>query len=94
MALLNAPQTITTSARGCLRAASAALVLASIIVPVVVATSSAHAQSRNYRVLYGFTGTRGPNPYSGLVRDAAGNLYGTTYGGGAYGYGMVFELTP
>jgi uncharacterized repeat protein (TIGR03803 family) len=26
--------------------------------------------------------------------DAAGNLYGTTVGGGTYGYGTVFELTP
>jgi uncharacterized repeat protein (TIGR03803 family) len=26
--------------------------------------------------------------------DAAGNLYGTTYSGGIYGVGSVFELTP
>ena len=26
--------------------------------------------------------------------DGAGNLYGTTYSDGAYGYGNVFELTP
>ena len=26
--------------------------------------------------------------------DSAGNLYGTTYYGGAYGYGTVFELNP
>lgn len=29
-----------------------------------------------------------------LVFDASGNLYGTTYGGGAYGHGSVFELSP
>lgn len=29
-----------------------------------------------------------------LVRDAAGNLYGTTYGGGTYGAGTVFKVTP
>jgi uncharacterized repeat protein (TIGR03803 family) len=34
----------------------------------------------------------GINPESTLVFDAAGNLYGTTYAGGANGYGTVFEL--
>ena len=29
-----------------------------------------------------------------LVMDAAGNLYGTTYGDGAYNVGSVFKLTP
>jgi uncharacterized repeat protein (TIGR03803 family) len=28
----------------------------------------------------------------GLIFDASGNLYGTTYDGGAYGYGAAFEL--
>jgi hypothetical protein len=27
-----------------------------------------------------------------LITDSAGNLYGTTYDGGAIGYGAVFEL--
>ncbi|MGA2425624.1 MAG: choice-of-anchor tandem repeat GloVer-containing protein [Terriglobales bacterium] len=31
---------------------------------------------------------------SGLTPDAAGNLYGTTYAGGAFGPGEVFELSP
>lgn len=31
-------------------------------------------------------------PQAGLVRDAAGDLYGTTYSGGAYGWGTVFKL--
>ena len=33
-------------------------------------------------------------PYAGLVRDAQGNLYGTTYAGGLAGAGTVFELSP
>lgn len=33
-------------------------------------------------------------PTAGLVRDASGNLYGTTFKGGTYGRGMVFELSP
>ena len=30
----------------------------------------------------------------GLIFDAAGNLYGAASHGGAYGYGVVYELTP
>jgi uncharacterized repeat protein (TIGR03803 family) len=47
-------------------------------------------------VLYGFTGTAGDGyePVAGVVRDPAGNLYGTTYLGGANGAGMVFKVDP
>jgi uncharacterized repeat protein (TIGR03803 family) len=34
----------------------------------------------------------GSSPYGGVIFDTAGNLYGTTLGGGAYGQGTVFEL--
>jgi len=36
----------------------------------------------------------GNTPYSSLIMDTKGNLYGTTAKGGAYGGGTVFELTP
>jgi len=43
--------------------------------------------------LYSFDGFGlGGNPASTLVRDAEGNLYGTTVWGGGPGYGTVFEL--
>ncbi len=46
-------------------------------------------------VLYNFAGgTDGANPGNGLIRDVAGNFYGTTQVGGAYGGGTVFELSP
>jgi hypothetical protein len=46
-------------------------------------------------VLYTFTcGTDGASPAAGLVRDQAGNLYGTTTTKGEFDYGTVFQLTP
>src|ERR1700733_4394396 len=44
-------------------------------------------------VLYSFTGgADGAFPISALVRDRAGNLYGTTTQGGSAGAGVVFKL--
>jgi uncharacterized repeat protein (TIGR03803 family) len=36
----------------------------------------------------------GSGPYTGVLFDALGNLYGTTYNGGASGLGTVYELSP
>jgi uncharacterized repeat protein (TIGR03803 family) len=48
-----------------------------------------------YTSLYDFTGgTDGANPISNVVFDTSGNLYGTTSAGGAYGHGVIFEITP
>ena len=45
-------------------------------------------------ILDGFKGTPHAGfPYGGLIADASGNLYGTTYYGGANGLGSVFKLT-
>jgi len=44
-------------------------------------------------VLHSFTGgADGANPYAGLIRDSAGNLYGTTEAGGVSNFGVVFKL--
>jgi uncharacterized repeat protein (TIGR03803 family) len=47
-----------------------------------------------FKTLDAFKGT--PNagfPYGGVIADSKGNLYGTTYYGGATGAGSVFKLT-
>jgi uncharacterized repeat protein (TIGR03803 family) len=45
-------------------------------------------------VIYSFSGLDGANPVGKLIFDSAGNLYGTTYGGGAHNAGTAFKLTP
>jgi uncharacterized repeat protein (TIGR03803 family) len=50
----------------------------------------------SYNVIYNF-GSReddGGGPATGVIIDSAGNLYGTTYGGGDHGQGTVFKLSP
>jgi uncharacterized repeat protein (TIGR03803 family) len=44
-------------------------------------------------VLYSFIGgADGGSPLSGVIRDSAGNLYGTAYRGGAAGWGVVYKM--
>jgi uncharacterized repeat protein (TIGR03803 family) len=44
-------------------------------------------------VLHTFAGEPdGDTPLGGLVRDANGNLFGTTYFGGAFGFGTVYKV--
>jgi hypothetical protein len=46
-----------------------------------------------YSVLHTFHGPEGADP-NGVILDSKGNLFGTTFDGGKYGYGVVFELAP
>jgi uncharacterized repeat protein (TIGR03803 family) len=57
---------------------------------LVTATQPLLAQT--FTVLHSFSGLDGAVPHSGLTLDAAGNLYGTTFGGGNEA-GTVFKLT-
>ena len=74
-----------------LRGVRIALALAIILVATAVASRPLQAQT--FTVLYAFTGgVDGWEPLVDLVRDGAGNLYGTTVYGGTSGYGVVFKL--
>ncbi len=60
------------------------------------------ADAQTYSVLYTFTGGNdGGDPYSNVIRDSAGNLYGTAAIGGGdgscnsgFGCGVLFKLSP
>jgi uncharacterized repeat protein (TIGR03803 family) len=90
-----------------LRAIGGALALAGLLVPASVATRPGQAPQEiptcripTYSVLYSFKGTPdGAAPDARMIRDAAGNLYGTTAKGGSskrcgHGCGAVFKLAP
>ena len=74
-----------------LRAVPARLTLRLVFLAFVLCTWPAPAQT--FTVLYAFTGgADGREPYATLVLDNTGNLYGTTYAGGAFDKGTVFKV--
>ncbi len=70
-----------------------------VVIAALLVSPSAPAQT--YTILHTFTGPDGASPGGPLIRDAAGNLYGSTYYGGngnlcggTVGCGTVFKLSP
>ncbi len=63
---------------------------------ILVAPSSAAAQTGNYKLIHDFTGPDGDTPIGDLISDASGNLYGVTKQAADFGYscGTVYELSP
>src|SRR5687768_10937886 len=62
-----------------------------------VAGVPTHASAQTLTTLYSFHTDPGDGalPSARLIADAAGNLYGTTSGGGGEkSYGTIFKLTP
>ena len=43
-------------------------------------------------VLHNFTSTDGAKPYAGVIRDSAGNFYGTASQGGTDNMGVAYKL--
>jgi len=67
---------------------------AAVLLCAATATVSA---GQTFKSLFSFDGADGAQPFDGLVQGANGNLYGTTYAGGAGFYkndGTVFEIKP
>ena len=60
----------------------------------VVFEITAPIQQWQESVVYDFTQEGGYQPYSGVVVDSSGNLFGTATGGGANDKGVVYELMP
>jgi uncharacterized repeat protein (TIGR03803 family) len=75
-----------------LQAARAVWVLSIMLVMAAAVAQPAIAQT--FTVLHEFKGVPddGSNPHAGVVRDSAGNLFGTTFTGGAVGEGTVYKL--
>jgi len=67
---------------------------AALIIVMATLTWASGAVARTCKAIHVFKGTDGAYPYAGLIFDAAGNLYGTTSGGGAHKRGAVFKLAP
>jgi uncharacterized repeat protein (TIGR03803 family) len=72
------------------------VVCVALLLTLVISAQSALAQT--FKVLHTFHGRDGGSPMGQLVLDTAGNIYGTTIGGGegkcnAMGCGTVFKLT-
>jgi uncharacterized repeat protein (TIGR03803 family) len=52
------------------------------------------AQAQTFNVVYNFTGGNdGGSPLDGFIADSSGNLYATTFYGGASSNGVVFEIS-
>jgi uncharacterized repeat protein (TIGR03803 family) len=75
--------------------ASKALAVVTVMLSMTLMLApGAWAQSK-YKTLYKFSGGKdGKFPQASLIFDQAGNLYGTTAGGGAHQWGIVFQLVP
>jgi uncharacterized repeat protein (TIGR03803 family) len=71
---------------------SKALVLGMFVFGMLALCGLASAQTES--TLFSFTETDSFWPQGGLVQDAKGNLYGATEGGGTYGVGTIYELSP
>lgn len=50
--------------------------------------------AQNYKILHNFDKKDGVFPRTGVTLDAAGNVFGVSNIGGAYGFGDVYRISP
>ena len=72
------------------RTASVAFVAMAVL---MLSVADVRLVAQSFTVLHTFNGGDGNYPTAGLIRDSAGNLYGTTVAGGNLGLGTVFKLS-
>ena len=70
-----------------------------MVVVCILLLAAIAATAQTFTTLHNFSSTDGANPFAGLVQGRNGNLYGTTYAGGASpqcpaACGTVFEIAP
>ena len=66
-----------------------------LLLAALVAFAADSLLAQNFQVIYSFPGGNSPaNINAPLIRDPAGNLYGTSSAGGNSGQGTVFKLAP
>jgi len=70
-------------------------VLVLLTVAFLSLSTDGEAMAGRESILWSFryAGNDGLNPDAGVIRDASGNLYGTTVYGGAYNQGAAFKFT-
>jgi uncharacterized repeat protein (TIGR03803 family) len=72
------------------------LVMPAIVIALILVAAGIPAtQAQTFTVFHAFSGKDGSSPNGDLIRDSAGNFYGTTrVGEGAAVFGVVFKLDP
>jgi len=68
------------------------IIIGILAIVVATLTMASGAAASTFKVLHTFSWANGPE--GSLVFDTAGNLYGATVVGGAYGNGVVYRLAP
>jgi hypothetical protein len=70
------------------------LTLKNVLLILALIALSVLANAQTESTVYTFSETTSFWPQGALLEDSAGNLFGTTRGGGTYGVGTVMELSP